>query len=526
MIYAELDALQQAGQLDADSTRFYYAVNKRGSKSTPEDAFLHQKKIALDARLKREAARHRPTALSIIPASSTSLSTSSSSSSAPAPAAAPDNIREQCRIIMDMLHFDPPEQMAVTNPLLLFTLPKRVQQLLLEETLTVEQAQVVLMLNGPDDQEELAERASHGRMSVREMQELIATMFGTRRCVNCPNQLSRQVCWGILELWCRGQLQTHHVRFLLRELMSVRLMEEVGDGARAPQRRLAAEEKSCFICRKFAQGVFEPSFSDVEQYRAEAPLPSADGIFDLLWLHRKQGLHVVKDVVQLALNHRRERETSWLLAVLGLETHVMLELAASHAFEKYLENLRGRLTDRLHQLDAKFCQPTQRRSREEDDDDDLIGIELRQVAADLDRLQEHCTAVELREQAQRRRAEEQRRREDQRRREEEDHRIKETFRYKHLVEQEVAALHTRIRARTMRERRRCAGIAEETEASAFRGVDKESTGGLGSSPKLDERSIASQGVAEQGSSAREANAPQEGRRAREGGNPAEAAARE
>ena len=112
------------------------------------------------------------------------------------------------------------------------------------------------------------------------------------------------MCQGILELWCRGQLQTHHVRFLLRELMSIRLMEEVGDGQHAPERRIASEPNSCFIARKFAQGTFEPSFSEVDQYWVKAPLSSADSIFDLLWLHRKQGLHVVMDVVQLALNHR------------------------------------------------------------------------------------------------------------------------------------------------------------------------------------------------------------------------------
>ena len=64
--------------------------------------------------------------------------------------------------------------------------------------------------------------------------------------------------------------------------MSVRLMEEIGDGARAPQRRIAAEENNCFISRKFAQGVFEPSFSEMEQYRVKPPLSSADSIFDLL----------------------------------------------------------------------------------------------------------------------------------------------------------------------------------------------------------------------------------------------------
>jgi hypothetical protein len=35
--------------------------------------------------------------------------------------------------------------------------------------------------------------------------------------------------------------------------------------------------------------------------------------------------------------------------------------------------------------------------------------------------------------------------------EEEDHKIRETFRYKQLVEQEVAARHAKIRAQAMRE---------------------------------------------------------------------------
>ena len=352
MKYAELEALHQSGQLDADGTRFYYAVNKRASKSTPEDAFLHQKRIALDARLKREAARHRPTVLSIIPSSSPS-STSSSSSSAP-----PDNVKEQCRIIMDTLRFDPPaDDITLSDPFVLLRLPEPVRELLLEQKLTREQAQVVLVLNDPDDQVSLARQASHGKMSVREMQEKIATTYHTSQCLNCPNELSKQVCWGILELWCRGQLQQHHVRFLLRELMSVRLMEEIGDGARAPQRRIAAEENSCFISRKFAQGVFEPSFSEMEQYRVKAPLSSADSVFDLLWLHRKLGLQVMKNVIHLALNLYGERETSWLLAEIGLETHAMSIVALSHTFQDYLEVLRGQLTDRLRELDAEFKQP-------------------------------------------------------------------------------------------------------------------------------------------------------------------------
>jgi hypothetical protein len=47
--------------------------------------------------------------------------------------------------------------------------------------------------------------------------------------------------------------------------MSVRLMEEIGDGQHAPERRIAAEQNSCFIARKFALGVFEPSFSEADQ---------------------------------------------------------------------------------------------------------------------------------------------------------------------------------------------------------------------------------------------------------------------
>ena len=453
MTYAELDALHQAGQLDTDGKRFLYAVNKRAGKSTPEEAFLYQKRIALDARLKSEAARHRPTVLSVIPSSSPSSSSSASSS-------APDNLRKQCRVIMDTLRFDPPADITSPDPFVLLRLPEPVRELLLEEKLTLGQAQVVLVLNNAEDQVSLAKQASHGKMSVRQMQEQIATTLHTSRCVNCPHELSKQMCWGILELWCRGQLQTHHVRFLLRELMSVRLMEEIGDGARAPERRIAAEDNSCYISRKFAQGVFEPSFSDMEQYRVKAPLSSADGVFDLLWLHRKQGLHVMKNVVHLVLNLYGERETGWLLAVIGLETHAMSMLAPSRTFQVYLEELRGRLTDRLHQLDAEFNQPrpttTQGREEEEDDDDDdddddAVGVELRQVAADLERLQDHCTAVELREQAHRRRAEELQRRKEKQRREEENQKIRQTFRYKQLVEQDVAARRAMIRAQAMRE---------------------------------------------------------------------------
>ena len=454
MTYAELETLHLSCQLDTEATRFYYAVNKRASKSTPEEAFLHQKRIALDARLKREAARHRPTVFSVIPSSSPSSSSLASSS-------APDNLRKQCRVIMDTLRFDPPADITSPDPFVLLRLPEPVRELLLEEKLTLGQAQVVLVLNNAEDQVSLAKQASHGKMSVRQMQEQIATTLHTSRCVNCPHELSKQMCWGILELWCRGQLQTHHVRFLLRELMSVRLMEEIGDGARAPERRIAAEDNSCYISRKFAQGVFEPSFSDMEQYRVKAPLSSADGVFDLLWLHRKQGLHVMKNVVHLVLNLYGERETGWLLAVIGLETHAMSMLAPSRTFQVYLEELRGRLTDRLHQLDAEFNQPrpttTQGREEEEedddddDDDDDAVGVELRQVAADLERLQVHCTAVELREREQRRRAEEQQRREEKQRREEDNDRIRQTFRYKQLVEQDVAARSAMIRAQAMRE---------------------------------------------------------------------------
>ena len=82
--------------------------------------------------------------------------------------------------------------------------------------------------------------------------------------------------------------------------------------------------------------IFEPSFSEIEQYRVKAPPCSADGVSDLLWLHRKQGLHVVMDVVQLALNHHGQRKTAWLLAVLGLETHVVSELVPPRTFEVYL----------------------------------------------------------------------------------------------------------------------------------------------------------------------------------------------
>ena len=458
MTYADLVALHQANQLDADGTQFFYAVNKRSGKSTtPEGAFLHQKRIALDARLRREAARYRPAVISIIPSS---VPSSSFSSSAPTP---PENVREQCRIIMDMLRFDPPGRIIFTDPRLLLTLPAPVQQMLMEETLTVGQAQVLLVLNDSDNQVRLAERASHEKMSVSAMEEYIAAAFHISRCVQCPNKLSRQVCQCILELWIRGQLQAHHVRFLLRELMSVRLMEEIGGGERAPQIRNNAAENSCFISRKFAQGVFVPSFSGVDQYRIQAPLSSADSIFDLLWLHRKQGLHVVKDVAQLALNHHGEREATWLLAVIDLQTHVvsMLSRAPSNPFQQYLEDLRCQLDDRLQELDAEFNQPqpvsddaaAESREEEVDDEHDTVGIELRQVANDLEQLQQHCTAVELREQALRRRADEQKRREELQRREEEERRIKETFRYKHLVEREVAARYAEIRAQVMKDYR-------------------------------------------------------------------------
>jgi DNA mismatch repair ATPase MutS len=161
------------------------------------------------------------------------------------------------------------------------------------------------------------------------------------------------------------------------------------------------------------------------------------------------------DVVQLALNQYNERETTWLLAVIGLETHVMSMLVPSRTFQVYLEDLRRQLTDRLHVLDVEFNQP-QTGVHDDDDDDeddehDSVGIELRQVAADLDRLQEHCTAVELREQAQRRKAEERQQREEQRRLEEDYQRFRQTIRYTVLVEQEVAARHAKIRAQVLRE---------------------------------------------------------------------------
>ena len=170
----------------------------------------------------------------------------------------------------------------------------------------------------------------------------------------------------------------------------------------------------------------------------------------------------MRKVIHLALNLHGERETSWFLAVIGLQTHAMSIVASSHTFQDYLEVLRGQLTERLPQLDAEFKQPrastTQGRA-DEDDDDDTAGIELRQVATDLERLQEHCAAVELREREQRRRAEEQQRQEDQQRREEEKQKIRETFRYKHLVNQEVASRQDMIRVQAMRQHqhefRRC-----------------------------------------------------------------------
>jgi hypothetical protein len=167
----------------------------------------------------------------------------------------------------------------------------------------------------------------------------------------------------------------------------------------------------------------------------------------------------MKNGIQVALSLYGERETSWLLAVIGLETHAMSMLASSRTFQVYLEELRDQLTDRLHVLDVQFKQTTsasegvtpQDREEDDDDNDDIVGIELRQVAADLERLQEHCTAEELREQVQRRRAEEQQRREEKRRREEGDQKIREMFRYKHLVEQDVAARHAEIREQVIRE---------------------------------------------------------------------------
>jgi hypothetical protein len=133
-------------------------------------------------------------------------------------------------------------------------------------------------------------------------------------------------------------------------------------------------------------------------------------------------------------------------------------LVPSLTFQGYLEDLRRQLTDRLHVLDVEFNQPRpvtpQTREPDDDDDDDendSVGIELRQVAEDLDRLQQHCTAEELREQAQRRKAEERQQREEQRRLEEDYQKFKQTITYKVLVEQEVAAQHAKIRAQVTRE---------------------------------------------------------------------------
>ena len=118
--------------------------------------------------------------------------------------------------------------------------------------------------------------------------------------------------------------------------------------------------------------------------------------------------------------------------------------------------MRRQLTDRLRVLEVEFFQPrpvTSQTGEEDNDDDenDSVGIELRQVGDDLERLQQHCTAVELREQAQRRMERERQRQEDQRRREEEDQTLRRTARYKVLVEQEVAARQAKFRAQVMRE---------------------------------------------------------------------------
>jgi hypothetical protein len=98
--------------------------------------------------------------------------------------APPDNVREQCRIIMDMLHFDPPGQVTLTNPLRLLTLPVPIQQMLLDETLTVDQAQEVLVLNDPGDQASLPRQASHGKMSVL---DLISTPLFSPNRNRIPN---------------------------------------------------------------------------------------------------------------------------------------------------------------------------------------------------------------------------------------------------------------------------------------------------------------------------------------------------
>ena len=309
----------------------------------------------------------------------------------------------------------------------------------------------MLQFDNPDVQLHLAELARDRGLSPHDMHELIAKQYAYVPRLSCPSSDSRALCHRILELWCRGLILSDHVRLLLCEIMSTRLIEEMGYDDYRKQRRTDAKENRCFLSRTFAQGSFVPAFYDAEQYQINPPLSSADSIFHLLWLHRKDGVAVLDHVVRIVLDLDGKSEATWLVTLIALRTRTMTIVATTNAFQNYFEDLKVQLEEQIQELNAKYeviITPSKDTSTIESDDEeeDKIGCELRGLVAELDELNEYQTTVEMHEAALRCAEEEKKRQEELQRQEDEVKEMLKSFRYSMFVSEAVEKKRDQIRA--------------------------------------------------------------------------------